>query len=74
MWKPGQLVRIKGELYRVTKSDKIKQSMVCMQCAGVNKCPACLDSNNYPETKEPFSVYKCLTNIQKGCYLKKVSI
>lgn len=74
MWKPGQLIRKNGNLYRVTKSKTIKQSMTCMICFGVNIHPPCLESNDYPENDKPFSVYDCLTNIQKGCYLKKISV
>lgn len=71
MWKAGQTVTANGKRYRVTKCHAIKQSIVCMVCAQMNIGTPCLESNNYPTTKEPFSVYKCLTNIQKGCYLKR---
>lgn len=71
MWKPGQTVMANGKRYRVTKCHAMKQSMVCMICAQKNGTIPCTESNNYPSTKEPFSVYKCLTNIQKGCYLKR---
>ena len=74
MWKPGQLVRKNGNLYRVMKSKTIKQSITCMICANANTRPPCLESNDYPETEKPFSVYDCLTHITKGCYLKKVSV
>ena len=74
MWKPGQIINVHSNIYRVTKSKTIKQSMTCMICAGVNTRPPCLDSNDYPETDKPFSVYECLTKIQKGCYLKKINV
>ena len=56
MWKPGQTVSVNGKRYRVTKCHAIKQSMVCMVCARENIGTPCLESNNYPSTKEPFSV------------------
>ena len=72
MWKAGQIITKNGKQYRVTKSCSLKQSMVCRICGGANKSTPCIESNNYPTTDKPFSVYDCLTNIQKGCYLKPI--
>ena len=73
MWKKGQIVNLNGKQFEVVEAFSSKRNIVCRVCGGANKCTPCIESNNYPENENPFSVAQCLKNIEPGCYLKEIN-
>lgn len=69
MWKPGQLVTLWGNVYRITKSCETKRTYVCMLCQWKNTETPCTIRFNYPE-KDGFSAKLCTRKMPLGCYPK----
>lgn len=68
--KTGDIVTINDKKYKVTQACSSQQHVVCKICGSANKCTPCIESNNYPQGKHPFSVKKCHEKIPSGNYLK----
>lgn len=76
MWKPGQLVTINGNLYRISKYigfNPYSDARVCAFCQKQNTRPPCVGRFDYPNILDVFSVAKCVLKMPIYCYPKRIS-
>lgn len=72
MWKPGQLITLWENVYRITKCDYASGYKACMFCQQQNTKPPCINGFDYP-SKKGFDLRECVKNMPKNCFPKKLT-
>jgi hypothetical protein len=74
MWKPGQLITINGDVYRITKTAYLKRYMCCAFCQKRNYMTQCTKPfYNNVKVKNLFTLLDCSKKMPDGCIPVKVN-